>query len=232
MDTQKLAFDITATFETGNNPAAINTYDNGIVSATRHQFTLASGNLWKFVSVMDEYRYQTTGKYSKAGSWRDPMRIGAAYNETLRHNAGFLDALKQDCVSLDGQIIADLMAYGLFYQPVMTFTCDPRGFIYPLSRAFAYDTAIQHGKGHSFFYDAETALKIEHKSKLEGNQERDLLIKAVELRAENLNALAMTRNLPGLRDRANFWQNQVHMENWKLQGKLTLKPGYSVQGMA
>lgn len=231
MTIQDLAFSITAAFE-GGSYSAINTFDQGIVSFGRWQFTLASGSQGR---LLNSY-------ISSGGSFSLPLtgyqdRINRK-DASLKNDAQFLALLRQSATDPLMQSAQDALAWSLYYQPMMEKTITPRKLILPLSICWAFDTAINAGPNQLFIAKAEEDMGLPNHSTVvdrvqKGISEQKLMSLAIHRRSNALNAQAARDNLPGLTVRAQFWTNRVLAQDWNLYGNdgiLTVKRGVTVRG--
>lgn len=226
MNIRDIAFNITAGFE-GAGYSTYQNYDSGIVSYGFMQFTLASGSLWK---VIERYiRLFGTGTalfpYARRAATKDP---------TLRDDAGFKDALLQAATSSLMWKAQNDTATELYWNKVQSVTIMPRGLVLPLSVAFLFDCAINHGVYHDLVTLAEDRLGVPHHTRVDYiEQEKKLAQEVVNIRALRLNKIASDRHLPGLIPRGKFWADQVAADNWNLvgdkDGNLQIKSGVKVK---
>jgi hypothetical protein len=211
---RKAAFNITGGFE-GGGYAAYQTYDSGIISYGRFQFTLAAGS---FITVIN--RYIERSNAPAAGELRGYMPRISAKDEGLRQDG----RLKELCISAASdslmQQIQDEVAVAGFYQPVVDLTITPRGITLPLSYALIFDIAINHGRFNHLVPKTEEVLGVPSKSRLGDNgvSEVQFTTTLATVRRDNLYALAEKLKLPGLRKRGDFWVGIVGAGDWSLQG--------------
>ncbi|MBZ0287768.1 MAG: chitosanase, partial [Anaerolineae bacterium] len=211
---RKAAFNITSGFE-GGGYAAYQTFDSGIVSYGRFQFTLAAGS---FITVIN--RYLERSNSPAATELRGYMPRINAKDEGLRQDA----RLKELCISAASdaimQQIQDQVAVEGYYQPVIDLTIAPRGIKLPLSYALIFDIAINHGRFNHLIPKTEEVLGVPSKSRLGDNgvSEVQFTTMLANVRRDNLYALAEKLKLPGLRKRGDFWVGIVGAGDWSLQG--------------
>lgn len=216
------AFAITAAFE-GSSYSAINTYDSGIVSYGRFQFTLASGNLYKLLKLY----YKLNPSDSILGVLLSNIETK---DVSLKNNQTFLTHLVELGKTDLMRTCQNNLAQEVFYDPAVKLSVVPRNLQLPLSVAFVFDTSIQHGVFHSIFTTAEQQLKMPVKQAVKSVEEEKLLMKkAAKIRSDILYRLADTRNLPGLKPRADFWVNAMNNEFWNLSmDRIEVKKGLFV----
>ncbi|HUN09224.1 MAG TPA: chitosanase [Aggregatilineales bacterium] len=211
---QRAAFAITHAFE-GGGYATYQSFDSGIISYGRFQFTLSAGNL---LTVLN--RYLERSSTPVANEVRGYMPRLQAKDETLRQDARLkelLIAAAQEQVMKDVQ---DEVATEGFYKPVMETSINPRGLLLPLTHALIFDMAIHHGRFNHLIPKAEQELGVPSRSRVGDNgiTEKQFVQKLVQLRQQNLNALADKLRLGGLKRRGEFWVNLVNAGDWFLQG--------------
>jgi hypothetical protein len=211
---RKAAFNMTGAFE-GGGYATYQTYDAGIISYGRFQFTLAAGS---FITVITRYIERTNSPV--ATELRNYMPRINGKDEGLRQDA----RLKELCIQAASdplmQIIQDQVAVEGYYQPVIELTIAPRGFTLPLAYALIFDIAINHGKYNHLIPKTEEVLGVPSKSRLiqNGVSETQFITTLANLRRDNLYALADKNKLPGLKKRGDFWVAIVSAGDWSLQG--------------
>ncbi len=211
---RKAAFNITGAFE-GGGYATYQTYDAGIVSYGRFQFTLAAGS---FITVINRFLERSGG--ATANELRNYLPRLNAKDEGLRQDA----RLKELCIAAASeavmQQIQDEVATEGYYLPVFELSINPRGITLPLSQALIFDMAINHGRFNHLLPKAEEVLGVPNKSRVgqNGVSEHQFISKLAELRRDNLYALANKHNLPGLKKRGDFWVNIVAAGDWNLRG--------------
>ncbi len=238
------AFNITAGFE-GGGYATYQTYDSGLISYGRFQFTLASGSLY---TVLKHY---IDTEWSDVSTLR--TKLEQAYLErvrtkdvSLRNDRDFRNLLVKLAEFPPMQRAQDEIATKLYWQRVLSFSIEPRGITTPLGQALVFDMAINHGTGHDMIWLAETELGIPPKSRLGSSygvtksglsvpvDEQMLITKVAEIRRDRLYRLADARNLQGLKPRGDFWIRTIQEDNWNLvgdaDGNLLIKPGRYVKG--
>lgn len=208
------AFNITAAFE-GGGYATYQTYDSGIISYGRFQFTLAAGS---FITVVTRFSQRATG--ATADGLRNYLPTLNTKSESLRQDG----ALKALCVEAAKdpimQAVQDEVATEGYWDTVVELSIVPRNIQTPLGYALLFDMSIQHGRFNFLVPKAEEELGVPNKSRLgeNGITEQTYIAKLAQLRQENLYNLAAKMNLPGLKPRGDFWVNLVNTGDWYLQG--------------
>jgi len=211
---RKAAFNMTGAFE-GGGYATYQTYDSGIISYGRFQFTLAAGS---FITVIN--RYLERANSPAVTELRGYLPRISAKDQGLRTDA----RLKELCITAASdpvmQQIQDEVAVEGFYQPVVELSIMPRGISLPLSYALIFDLAINHGRFNHLIPKTEETLGVPNKSRLGTNSvsETQFITTLATLRRDNLYALAEKLKLPGLRKRGDFWVGIVGANDWNLQG--------------
>jgi hypothetical protein len=211
---RKAAFNMTAAFE-GGGYATYQTYDAGIISYGRFQFTLAAGS---FITVINRYLERSNSPMSNELRGYMPRINGK--DEGLRQDT----RLKELCIGAASdpvmQQIQDQVAVEGYYQPVLELSILPRGLTLPLTYALIFDTAINHGKYNHLIPKTEEVLGVPSKSRVGSNgvSETQFTTTLASLRRDNLYALAEKLKLPGLRKRGDFWVGIVGAGDWNLQG--------------
>ena len=224
------AFNITSGFE-GGAYDTYQTYDAGIVSYGRFGFTLASGSLF---SVLDRYLSKATS--SVAGQLRT-LYLQRVHDRdaSLRTDTILRDLLRAAAPDAIMQAAQNDIATELYWNVIRDVSIVPRNITLPLSMAFLFDTGINNGVYHSMITDAEQALHVPSHSRVPDNgiSEQQLLIKVASIRHDLLYNIANSRNLPGLKPRADFWVGIMQAGDWNLQGdgggNVLIKTGRSVQ---
>lgn len=231
--TRMAAFAITAGFE-GAGYATYQTYDAGIISYGRFQFTLASGNL---VRLIERYVVTATGQtveilktqYLPRLRQRDPA---LKFDQTIRT---LLTRAARDPLMQKAQ---DELATEAFWIIAMRSSIVPREIKTPLGQAFVFDSAIHHGNlgvERDVLRPAEQSLGVPPKSMLSkvGLTEQQLIARAAQIRRDRLYFLANTNGWNGLKPRGDFWVERVNARDWDLQGDargyVQLRPGVMVQ---
>lgn len=208
------AFNITSAFE-GGGYGTYQTYDSGIISYGRFQFTLSAGS---FITVLNRFFERSQNPVGPRIQAYMP-RI-TAKDEGLRKDP----ELKALCVEAAKdpimQAIQNEVATEGFWQPVIDLSIKPRNIQTPLGYALLFDMSIQHGRFNFLVPKAEEVLRVPPKSVLgsNGTTEQIFIAKVAQLRQENLYALADKLKLPGMRKRGDFWVNLVNSGDWNLQG--------------
>lgn len=227
---RRAAFNITAGFEGGGYDSYQN-HDSGIVSYGRFQFTLASGNLF---SVVDAFTRASNSPAALGLRARFLQRIQNR-DESLRGDADLRALLLAAASEPAMQAVQDQAATAQFWERAQTMSADPRGLMLPLSRAFIFDMAINHGLSHDLLNVVERALNIPLRVRLSdhGIDERPFIARVAQARRDRLYRIADARGFPGLKVRGDFWVNLVSRGDWLLQGDadgtLEIKAGRRVQ---
>ncbi len=212
---RKAAFNITGSFE-GSGYASYQSYDAGIISYGRFQFTLASGSLFQVVQQYVKNRPDGVN----AGDLRDGYLVRLEERDRALQNDPKLRALLVK-VAADPQMqkAQDAIATEVYWDRTQTMTVQPRCIQTPLGQAFLFDVGIQHGLYHNMTGLAEQALGVEFKSCAGSNgvTEQALITQVALIRRERLYALA-GYGLPGLKRRADFWLELIEQRDWDLQG--------------
>lgn len=208
------AFNITAAFEGGKGYANYQTYDSGIISYGRFQFTLASGSLGR---VLDNYLAASgSGTAGRLKGYQIRVKVKDA---SLRNDATFkalmIQAAEEDAMKQAQDSVVE-KSYWVPAQDSIT----SRGIVTPLGQALLFDMAIQHGPAHKHTQTAEQQLGAPPKSKLgeNGLTEEQLIRQVTQVRKSFLYAFAAGNNLPGVKKRADFWVDLVASGDWQLQG--------------
>ncbi|MEM7800442.1 MAG: NBR1-Ig-like domain-containing protein [Chloroflexota bacterium] len=137
---RRVIFDITSVFESGGNPAALQTDDSGIVSFGKHQATLQSGNLER---VLRRYFALSSSQLSRQLEQAYLGRV-VAKDARLRHDSRFHQQLKES--AREPQMVTaqeDIFATK-FYDPSVKMA-EQLGLKTPLGLAALYDNRIQGG---------------------------------------------------------------------------------------
>jgi hypothetical protein len=227
---RRAAFNITAGFEGGGYDSYQN-HDSGVVSYGRFQFTLASGNLF---SVVDAFARASSSPAAMGLRARFLQRIQNR-DESLRHDTDLRALLISAAAEPAMQAVQDAIATEQFWNRAQNLSTEPRGLLLPLSRAFIFDMAINHGLFHDLLNVAERALNIPLRVRLVeiGIDERTFITRVTQARRDRLHRIADTRRLPGLKVRGDFWVGLVERGDWALQGDadgtLEIKQGRRVQ---
>ncbi|MBL8164833.1 MAG: chitosanase [Anaerolineae bacterium] len=211
---RRAAFNITAAFE-GGGYATYQTYDSGIVSYGRFQFTLAAGS---FVTVINRYLERASG--STAEGLRAYLPRFASKDESLRQDATLKALCQQAAADPIMQVVQDEVATEGYWQTVIDLSIAPRNIQTPLGYALLFDMSIQHGRFNHLVPLAEDQLGVPRKSRLgeNGTTEQVYITKLAQLRRDNLYMLAQKLNLPGMRPRGDFWVALTNLGDWNLQG--------------
>ena len=224
------SFNVTSAFE-GGGYDTYQTYDAGIVSYGRFGFTLASGSLF---SVLDRYLSKATSAVA-AQLRRQYLQRVHDRDASLRTDTLLRSLLISAAPDAIMQAAQNDIATELYWNVVQSVSITPRNIVLPLSMAFLFDTGINNGVYHNMITDAEDALHVPEHSRVPDNgiSEQQLISKVITIRHDLLYSIANSRNLPGLKPRADFWVNMVQMGDWNLQGdtagNVLIKQGRSVQ---
>lgn len=211
---RRAAFGMTAAFE-GGGYATYQTYDSGIISYGRFQFTLAAGS---FMTVIN--RYLERGSGPNVDGLRGYLPRLNAKDEGLRKDEGLKTLCRNAAADPIMQAIQDEVATEGYWGAVIDLSIAPRNIQSALGYALIFDMSIQHGKYNFLVPKAETDLGVKNKSRVgeNGITEQQFITKLAQLRQENLNALAAKLKLPGMIKRGDFWVNLVKAGDWNLQG--------------
>jgi hypothetical protein len=211
---RRAAFNITSAFE-GGGYASYQTFDSGIVSYGRFQFTLAAGS---FQTVISRYLERASGP--TADGLRGFLPRIQSKDEELRKD----DTLKSLCKAAAAepvmQQVQDEVATEVYWGATIELSVAPRGLQTALAYALIFDMAINHGRFNHLLPKAEQELGVPNKSKVgeNGVTEQRFITKLAQVRRDNLHALAAKLNLPGLKFRGDFWVDLVNSGDWNLQG--------------
>lgn len=211
---RRAAFNITAAFE-GGGYATYQTYDSGIISYGRFQFTLAAGS---FVTVINRYLERASGPTVER--LRAYLPRFAVKDESLRQDVMLKSLCQQAAADPIMQAVQDEVATEGYWQTVIDLSIAPRNIQTPLGYALLFDMSIQHGRFNHLVPLAEDQLGVPRKSRLveNGITEQTYLTKLAQLRRDNLYTLAQKLNLPGMRPRGDFWVALASLGDWNLQG--------------
>jgi hypothetical protein len=211
---RRAAFAITSAFE-GGGYATYQTYDSGIISYGRFQFTLAAGS---FITVITRFINQASGP--TVDGLRGYLPRINAKDESLRKDEGLKTLCKTAANDPIMQAIQDQVATEGYWGDVIGLSITPRNIKSALGYALIFDMAIQHGKYNFLIPKTETDLGVPSKSRVgeNGVTEQQFLVKLAQNRKDNLYALAAKLNLPGMQNRGDFWVNLVAANDWNLQG--------------
>lgn len=208
------AFNITSAFEGSKGYAMYQTYDAGIISYGRFQFTLAGGSL---ASVVDGYLSRSDSPIAQQlRAYQARIRNRDA---SLRNDAQLQSLLIQAAAEKAMQDAQDEVAINSYWIPSQD-SVTVRGIQTPLGQALLFDMAIQHGPAHKLIRKAEEELGVPPRSRLieNGLSEQQLIRRVVDVRKRALYAQADRDRLPGLKRRADFWVDLVQKGDWQLQG--------------
>jgi hypothetical protein len=208
------AFNITSAFEGNKGYAMYQTYDAGIISYGRFQFTLASGSL---ASVMDGYLMRSNSPVAqqlRAYQARIKNRDVSLRNDTQLQNLLVQAAAEKAMQDAQDEVVVN--SYWIPSQDSVSV----RGIQTPLGQALLFDMAIQHGPANKLIRKAEEELGVPPRSRLgeNGLTEQQLIRQVVDVRRRALYAQAERDRLPGLKRRADFWVDLVQKGDWQLQG--------------
>lgn len=207
----KAAFNITAGFE-GTGYASYQTYDSGLISYGRFQFTLASGSLARVLERFLELSMDRTADTVK----RAYLQRVKDRDERLRDDRRFRMLLQHAATLPEMQMAQNEVAFSEYWQVVNDLSLVPRGIQLPLTRAMAFDIGIQHGPRHDIFATAERQLGIQPRSRV--TNEREFAKRVAQVRRQILYRIADQRGLPGVKKRADFWLNLIQAGDWELMG--------------
>jgi hypothetical protein len=227
---RKAAFNITAAFE-GAGYGAYQSYDQGIVSYGRFQFTLASGSLF---TVLEKYLKMASTPIADQLRTQYLQRVHDR-DETLRKDEKLKSLLRSAADEPAMQAAQDEVATTKYWDLVQGLSIQPRNIQTPLGQALVFDMAINHGPRHDMLNLAEDALGVAPKSRMPDNgaNEKDMIERTARIRQERMHRLADKHGWEGLRVRGDFWVKLAEQGDWELQGDLngmiTVKPGRRVQ---
>nr|MBN1230199.1 chitosanase [Anaerolineae bacterium] len=212
--TRLAAFAITSAWEGGKGYANYQTYDAGIISYGRFQFTLASGSLW---TVVDGYLQRSSSVIAQQlRPYADRIR---ARDVTLRNDPALKDLLIRAAEEDAMKDAQDAIVIDRYWNPAMS-SASVRGVITSLGQALFFDMAIQHGPFHPYIQRAEAFYGVPAKSHLGDNgiTEQQLIERTAIERQLFLTDFANRKNLPGVKKRGDFWVDLVDKEDWNLEG--------------
>ncbi len=211
---RRAAFAMTSAFE-GGGYATYQTYDSGIISYGRFQFTMAAGS---FITVITRYCNQASG--ATVDGLRAYLPRINAKDESLRKDDSLKTLCKTAATDPIMQAIQDQVATESYWGAVIDLSITPRNIKSALAYALIFDMSIQHGKYNFLIPKAETELGVPSKSRVgeNGVTEQQFITRVAKLRQDNLNALAAKLKLPGMIKRGDFWVNLVNSGDWNLQG--------------
>ncbi len=207
----RAGYNITAGFE-GSGYASYQTYDRGLISYGRFQFTLASGSLARVLQRYIELSPERTADTIK----KTYLQRVKDRDATLRDDRRFKMLLQHAATLPDMQIAQDEIAFTEYWQVVHDLSIVPRGIQLPLMRAMAFDIGIQHGPRHDIFGTVERQLGVASRSKV--SNEREFAKRSAQVRRQILYRIADQQGLPGVKRRADFWVNLIQAGDWDLQG--------------
>ncbi len=230
---RKAAFNISAAFE-GRGYNAYQTYDAGIISYGRFQFTLASGSL---ADVVDLYLSKANDSQAERLRSQYAGRIRAK-DSSLRNDQNLKTLLLRLARDPKMQEAQDEYATKAYWNLAQQSSVVPRGVITALGQALIFDMSIHHGAWgteRDYLRVAEQAAGASPKSKLyeNGLTETAFIGQVAKIRRDRLYVLANQWNMGGLKVRGDFWVLLVNAGDWDLQGGLggqvTVKSGVNVQ---
>lgn len=207
----RAGFNITAAFE-GTGYASYQTYDRGLISYGRFQFTLASGSLLRVIERFLELSNDRIADTIK----RTFVQRLKERDVALRDDRRFKLLLQHAATLPAMQAAQDDVAFTEYWQVVHELSIVPRGIQTPLMRAMSFDIGIQHGPRHDIFGTVERQLGVASRSPI--RNERDFAKRAADVRRQILYRIADQQGLPGVRKRADFWLNLIQVGDWDLQG--------------
>ncbi len=207
---RRAAFAITSAFE-GGGYATYQTYDSGIISYGRFQFTLAEGS---FITIITRYVNQASG--TTADGLRAYLPRINAKDESLRKD----DGLKTLCKTAAADPIMQAIQDEVATENTWNKSIIPRDIQTPLGQAIVFDTTVQRGMNNFLLPTAEQVLGISNKSQLgeNGITEEQFIKEVAQLNHDSLLSLSIKLNLPGMVKRGDFWMNLVNSGDWQLQG--------------
>jgi hypothetical protein len=211
---RKAAFSITAAWEGGLGYANYQTYDSGIISYGRFQFTLAAGSLWKVVETYLKNSQSDVAQGLKTYASRIEARDAA-----LKSDGKLKELLVKAADEEAMQEAQDSVVIARYWTPSQD-SVNSRGVTSALGQALFFDMAVQHGPANKHIQTAEANLGAPPKSRLgeNGLTEHQLIAETARVRQEFLDRFATNHNLPGVRKRGNFWVDLVSKEDWDLAG--------------
>ncbi|UEC43178.1 MAG: putative Chitosanase [Methanothrix sp.] len=219
---QKMAFDITGSFE-GGKPNSLQTYDAGIISYGMHQATLASGSLYNVLE-----RYTELSKTSNSeGITKYLLRVQSR-DITLRNDVEFLNLLR-DAASESAMVQAQNEIFSKdYYEPAKNKAATD-GVTSPLGIAIYYDTNIQGG--------LEYIRRATNENFIQSTPtEQEWLSTFLDERRNYLLAVADNKRKKGLETDAKYLENSASskgrlgvLENLVDAGNLNLDKGDSNQ---
>lgn len=209
------AFNITAAFE-GSGYGSYQTYDQGVISYGRFQFTLLSGSLAAVVSYFTTISNSLTAQALK----KDYLPRLQQRDRTLRTDDRLRAIMLRAATEPEMQTAQNKIAFDSYWRVVYQLSIEPRYIQTSLAQAMCFDIGIQHGTHHNLFSRAEIELGVPIKSRLGSNgvREADFIYRVALIRQEILYSIATYQNLPGVRKRADFWLELVRSKDWNLDG--------------
>lgn len=208
------AFAITARFE-GGAYDTYQTYDRGIISYGRFQFTLAASTLGTIVT-----RYLERSQSAAAERLRPYHARILNRDPALRHDGELRAALIAAAREPAMQQAQDELATEVYWDRTHRIAIAPRGIRLPLSRALLFDISVNFGVGDGFLRMAERDFGVAQCSRLGDNglSEEQLIRRVAELRKLSHDRQAEREQLPGLKVRGDFWVALVAAGDWQLHG--------------
>lgn len=211
---KKASYLLTGAFE-GGGYAALNDYDEGIISYGIIQFTLAAGSL---ITVLQ--KYLAASQTDVANQLRGFQGRVEARDPNLRGDATFKNLLVQaanEQVMIDAQ---HAVADDKYWNKVWKGYIEPRGLVTPLGIALLFDMGVNFGTSHGFVRLAEEQLGVQPQSKpgTNGITEEQLIQRVAELRKASHDKQAKEQGYFGLMKRGNFWMRLINEGDWGLQG--------------
>ncbi len=212
---QRAAFAITFAFE-GSGYASYQTYDSGIISYGRYQFTLAGDSL---LTVIERYLDRSDSAIA-AELQSTYLSFLQSKDETLREDDRLKELLVNAAADPVMQAVQDELAVETLWNPVQELSIIPRGIHSALGQALIFDIAINHGRDNNFLATVENELGIPANAQLPwGDVTETLFItRLAEIRRDSLYRSADRLQLPGLKARGDFWVNLIALGDWQLQG--------------
>lgn len=219
---QKMAFDITGSFE-GGKPNSLQTYDAGIISYGMHQATLASGSLYNVLE-----RYTELSKTSNSEGISKYLLRVESRDITLRNDEVFLNLLR-DAASESAMVQAQNEIFSKHYYEPAKDKAATDGVTSPLGIAIYYDTNIQGG--------LEYIRRATNENFIQSTPtEQEWLSSFLDERRNYLLAVADNKRKEGLENDAKYLENSASskgrlgvLENLVDAGNLNLDQGDSNQ---
>jgi hypothetical protein len=209
------AFNITAAWEGDKGYANYQTYDTGLISYGRFQFTLAAGSLAR---VLDGYLAAATSPVAQ--QLRVYQQRVDARDASLRTDETFKQLMIEAAAEDEMRDAQDEVVIKSYWNPSQD-SVNVRGIVTPVGQALLFDMAIQHGPGNMLIQTAEAFYGAPPKSRLgeNGINEQQLISRVAIERRDFLYRLADKQNLPGVKKRGDFWIDLINSKgDWQLQG--------------